>query len=418
MHLQAEDKSNKALTVGTLNVLGGMKSDELTSIHTHLQTQDGVQSRIIADMEKLYQSISADGVITANEKQMLKKELTIIETEYPIIVSKANTVKRPQVEIESYENAYRILVDYLYNDIRVFDNMSDPLPIERDIFNTRFAEYYKRRAVLQIAPDSKSAGMSFPADENVLAYTCFDEIPQQLPSVQPSYTAWKSKIIVYQCTDKYIIKMPFNDAVHNVIILSGELKNNFTLQLFFDAQNGNGAKQYLIVYKLKGHFAVTIKTAVKNTQKIVKRITAETYGEGCYAVVDFAGNVWHFRGEKGAGSAFEDLPIAGAVEENDFFIIEKETEIKKIEKVKTLFAIQKNDSPIGEIKTFFEDDYKHGFLEANGLLFSPDVFPEFASYVKRIFHTGTEPITGWPLRPKLESSMPGTKIFIKAVQGV
>lgn len=418
MNLQSEDKSNKALTVGTLNVLGGMKSDELTAIHTHLQTHDGVQSRIIADMQKLYENISADGVITANEKQMLKKELTIIETEYPIIVSKAEAAKKPQADIETYENAYRILVEYLYNDIRIFDNMSEPIPIERDVFNTRFAEYYKRRAVLQIAEDGKPADMSFPADENALVHTCFDEIPQQLPAVNPSYTAWKSKIVVYQCTDKHIITMPFNDALHNVIILSGTLKNNVTLQLFFDAQNGNGAKQYLIVYKLKGRFTVTIKTAVKDTQKIVKRITAETYGEGCYAVVDFAGNVWHFRGEKGAGSAFEDLPIAGAVEENDYFIIEKDNEIKKLEKGQTLFAIQKNDSPIGEIKTFFDDDYKHGFLQANGLPFSPDVFPEFASYVKRIFHTGAEPITGWPLRPKLEGAVAGTKIFIKAVQGV
>jgi len=281
------------------------------------------------------------------------------------------------------------------------------------VFEGEISEY-----TAQIKAQPLSTDMSFPADENALVHTCFDEIPQQLPAVNPSYTAWKSKIVVYQCTDKHIITMPFNDAVHNVIILSGTLKNNFTLQLFFDAQNGNGAKQYLIVYKLKGRFTVTIKTAVKDTQKIVKRITAETYGEGCYAVVDFAGNVWHFRGEKGAGSAFEDLPIAGAVEENDYFIIEKDNEIKKLEKVQTLFAIQKNDSPIGEIKTFFDDDYKHGFLQANGLPFSPDVFPEFASYVKRIFHTDAEPITGWPLRPKLEGAVAGTKIFIKAVQGV
>ena len=418
MNLQAEDKSNKALTVGSLNVLGGMKSDELTAIHTHLQTQDGVQSRIIADMEKLYQSISADGVITANEKQMLKKELTIIETEYPIIVSKAEAAKKPQVEIEAYENAYRILVDYLYNDIRIFDNMSDPLPIERDVFNTRFADYYKRRAVLQIAEDGKPADMSFPADENALVHTCFDETPQVLPQVNPSYTAWQNKIVEYDCTGKQAIKMTFAEAMYNVIILSGELQNDFVLHLFFDSLNGNGAKQYQIVYKLTGNYTVMIKTDVAYTRIITQYIKPETCGAGCYALVDFKGNVWHFKGEAGAGGVLSVNDRVAYIDDEDFFLIEKERTVQKIIKTDALTAIQRYDSPIGEIKTFFENDYKHGFLEANGLPFSPDVFPELTAYVKRVFHTGTEPITGWPLRPKLEGTVQGTKIFIKALQGV
>jgi len=419
MNLQAEDKSNKALTVGSLNVLGGMKSDELTAIHTHLQTQDVVQSRITADMEKLYQSISADGVITANEKQMLKKELTIIETEYPIIVSKAETAKKSKADIEKYKDAYRTLISYLYNDIRIFDNMGESITVERDVFNTYFAAYYKQRAVLQIAQDGKPADLSFPSDEGVIVHICFDEAAQQRPHITPSYTAWQSKIIEYDCTGKHDIKMTFAEALNNVIILSGELQNDFTLHLFFDNRSGNGAKQYQIVYKLTGDYTVMLTTDEEHTNKIVENIDKNSFGSGCYAIVDFKGNVWRFKGEKGnAGSGFQNIDIAGGIADADYFIIEKEKEIRKIEKPKTLKVIQQFDSPIGEIKTFFEDDYKHGFLEANGLPFSPDVFPELTAYVKRVFNTGTEPITGWPLRPKLEGTMQGTKIFIKAVQGV
>ena len=156
MNLQSEDKSNKALTVGSLNVLGGMKSDELTAIHTHLQTQDGVQSRIIADMEKLYQSISADGVITANEKQMLKKELTIIETEYPIILAKAETAKKSKADIEKYKEAFQKLYHYIYSELKVFDSMQTPLDIERNTFNAIFAAYYSSRALLQITQDGST----------------------------------------------------------------------------------------------------------------------------------------------------------------------------------------------------------------------------------------------------------------------
>ena len=156
MNLQAEDKSNKAMTVGSLNVLGGMKSDELTAIHTHLQAQDGVQSRIIADMEKLYQSISADGVITANEKQMLKKELIIIETEYPIILAKAEAAKKRMVDIEKYKEAFQKLYHYIYRELKVFDSMQTALEIERTAFNAVFAAYYSSRAVLQVTQDGST----------------------------------------------------------------------------------------------------------------------------------------------------------------------------------------------------------------------------------------------------------------------
>ena len=260
--------------------------------------------------------------------------------------------------------------------------------------------------------------MSFPADTDILGHVNFDDRPQEKPQADPSYTAWQSRIIEYDCTGKTEITMTFGEALNNVIILSGELKNDFTLKLFFDKQNGNGAKQYQIVYRLKGNHTVTIKTEIENKQKIVKPILAESYGSGCYAVVDIVGNVWHFRGEKGQGGGLTDLDVAGSLDDADYFVIEKENEIKKLEKPDGLLTIQKFDSPIGEIKTFFDGEYKHGFLEANGLPFSPDVFPEFKEYVKKNFNTGTEPITGWPLRPKLEGVMPGTKIFIKAAQGV
>ena len=259
--------------------------------------------------------------------------------------------------------------------------------------------------------------LSFPTDTDILSLLNFDETPQALPAPNPSFTAWKSKIIELDCTNKTEIKMTFEDALNNVIILSGELKNDFTLKLFFDKQNGNGAKQYLIVYKLTGNFNVTIQTEEPGTNKISQNINAETFGLGCYAVVDFRGNVWHFRGEKGQGGGLNNLDLAGFFEDDNYFLIEKENEIKKLKKTDGLLAIQKYDSPIGEVKLFYENDYKHGFLEANGLPFSPDVFPEFAAYVKRVFNTQTEQHSNWPYRPKIIKN-DGTFIFLKAVQGV
>ena len=74
MNLQENNKSHQALTVGSLKVLGDLNSGVINSIHTHLQSSDAQQLKIIADIEKLHENISADGVITANEKQILKKQ--------------------------------------------------------------------------------------------------------------------------------------------------------------------------------------------------------------------------------------------------------------------------------------------------------------------------------------------------------
>jgi len=415
MNLKSKDRSSEALTVGSLNVLGKLENGALNSIHTHLQSSDAQQSKIIADIEKLYENISADGVITANEKQILKKEVGIIETEYPIILQKAQNAKKNESEINAFKRAFKALRDYLFIELKIFDEMTEALEVDREIFNKKFADYYTSRAVLQVASDAEAA-LSFPIDTDILSLLNFDETPQALPAPKPSFTAWQSKIIELSCTDKQEIKMTFEEALNNVIILSGDLKNDFTLKLFFDKQNGNGAKQYLIVYKLTGNFNVTIQTEKPGTNKILQNINAETFGLGCYAVVDFRGNVWHFKGEKGQGGGLNNLDLAGFLSDDDYFLIEKENEVKKLKKADGLLSIQKYDSPIGEVKLFYENEYKHGFLEANGLPFSPDVFPEFAAYVKRFFNTQTEQHSNWPYRPKIIKN-DGTFIFLKAVQG-
>ena len=416
MNLKSKDRSSEALTVGSLNVLGKLENGALNSIHTHLQSSDAQQSKIIADIEKLYENISADGVITANEKQILKKEVGIIETEYPIILQKAQNAKKNESEINAFKVAFKALRDYLFIDLKIFDEMSEALDVDREVFNKKFADYYKSRAALQVASDAENY-LSFPTDTDILSLFNFDETPQALPAPNPSFTAWKSKIIELDCTDKTEIKMTFEEALNNVIILSGELKNDFTLKLFFDKQNGNGSKQYHIVYKLTGNYNAVITTGIKNKNSISQNISDKTFGLGCYAVVDFKGNVWHFKGEKGQGGDLDNLDLAGFFSDDDYFLIEKENEIKKLKKTDGLLAIQKYDSPIGEVKLFYENNYKHGFLEANGLPFSPDVFPEFAAYVKRVFNTQTEPYSNWPYRPKIIKN-DGTFIFLKAVQGV
>lgn len=416
MKLQANDKSHQALTVGSLNVLGNISGSAMQSIHTHLQTAQAANAKIQASMKRLYQSISSDGLISANEKLLLKKEMAIIKSEYSIVTDKAEKNKQKPEDITAYKDAFSALIQYIYTDIKLFDDMENPTEIERSVFDKKFNTYYKALTVLQVSKDGFVS--SFPNQVRSAVCFNFDENARYVPKANPAYTAWKSSIIEYDVTGKDEIRMSFADALCAVIILKGNLNADIPFYVYFDQTNGNGAKQYQIVYKLTGDYTLTITSGVPHTRQIMQRISDKTYGAGCYAIVDKQGNVWHFRGEAGSGGVLVSTDKAASIDDEDFFLIEKERAVQKVIKTDALYAIQCYDSPIGEVKIFYDGEYKHGFLEANGLPFSPDVFPEFTSYVKRIFKTGTDSITGWPLRPKLTGKEPGTKVFFKAVQGV
>lgn len=242
-------------------------------------------------------------------------------------------------------------------------------------------------------------GAFFPHGDKKIVHLNFDESKKTKPAPNPSYTAWKSKIIELDCTNKTEIKMTFEEALNNVIILSGELKNDFNLKLFFDKKNGNGSKPYLIVYKLTGNFNITIQTE-EPANKILQNINAKTFGLGCYAVVDFRGNVWAFEGNIKQSLIDEILKqtenklnnnaqqtIANFKNEiNNFyleeknkmnmFIQEKMDEIKNYNKDRFI----KESGAIGEIRYFTSKKYTYGYLYANGFSFIPELYPEFYQF--------------------------------------
>ena len=243
-------------------------------------------------------------------------------------------------------------------------------------------------------------GAFFPHGDKKIVHLNFDESKKTKPAPDPSYTAWQSKIIELDCTNKTEIKMTFEDALNNVIILSGELKNDFTLKLFFDKRTGNGSKQYLLVYKLTGNFNVTIQTEEPATNKISQNINAKTFGLGCYAVVDFKGNVWAFEGNINQSLIDEILKQTENKLNNNaqqtitnfkneiknfylqeknkmnMFIQEKMNEIKNYHKDRFI----KESGAIGEIRYFTSKKYTYGYLYANGYSFIPELYPEFYQF--------------------------------------
>jgi len=78
-----------------------------------------------------------------------------------------------------------------------------------------------------------------------------------------------------------------------------------------------------------------------------------------------------------------------------------------------------DESSLGEITLFIGSEYHHGFLEANGLPFSPYVYKEFyEKYWKKYYSgLGKDIETGWPLRPKIENTrgIAKTKVYIRVL---
>ncbi len=155
MNLQLNDKAYEALRVGSLEVVGEMTGATINSINTHLEVVEGVQLKQSAQMNRLFKELSDDGIISANEKILLKKEIDIIQSEYPIILQKAQDNKKEAFEIEAYKTAYTTLIHYLYSELKIFDDMTSPLDIDREAFNQVFVNYYKSRAVLHGVKDGK-----------------------------------------------------------------------------------------------------------------------------------------------------------------------------------------------------------------------------------------------------------------------
>lgn len=80
-------------------------------------------------------------------------------------------------------------------------------------------------------------------------------------------------------------------------------------------------------------------------------------------------------------------------------------------------AEKEDYSRLGELVTFIGKEYHDEFLICDGSPFSPNVYRVFYEqyWKKYLSYLGTEKLTGWPLRPTLNSIIAGSNIYIKVL---
>lgn len=154
MKLEELDLSTKNVKIGALNVLQGLSGAAIQSIRTAIESTLGATQSISGELQAFIAKMLEDGLISPEEKKQLRRELGIIQTEYPIIRSEALGAGVPEFSdvMITYDASYYSLYTYLYTDLKVFDDMSAFTTVaNRPEFEGKFKTYYTARDALRSA---------------------------------------------------------------------------------------------------------------------------------------------------------------------------------------------------------------------------------------------------------------------------
>ena len=169
-NLKETNHAEEAMTVGSLKVLHDISGAGFEVIKSQVQEVTESVSANNRRQEDYWSRLSDDGIISASEKKILKKEWAQIYQTYQSILQVA-TVKGfiNVAEIVSYKAAYSNLNNLLNNELKIFADMgSDTKVDDRDVFNNSYSVYYSAEALAQFGISSGLIGnLGFKALESL-----------------------------------------------------------------------------------------------------------------------------------------------------------------------------------------------------------------------------------------------------------
>lgn len=144
--------ADQALIVKRLKVLESIDGGPISEIR---QSVEAVQKNAIAmvkQQDEYWKDLSDDGVISAVEKQGLKREMENIRQSYSAVTQQATSFGYTNPILLDYERTYNALRSYIYDTLKLFDDMSADTPIEdREFFNTLFSNYFFLESFIMLA---------------------------------------------------------------------------------------------------------------------------------------------------------------------------------------------------------------------------------------------------------------------------
>lgn len=158
MNLQQENKAEKQLIVGSLKVLNNIEGGGFEAVASDVNKIQQALGGFVEKQNEYWKDVAADNVINAFEKKSLKKEWDQIEQTYNAIIAIAQEKRLIDAdEFKRLADTRQALYVYLFQTLKVFDNMSESTPIpDTTVFSQKYNDYYEAQSYAQ----SKIAGTS------------------------------------------------------------------------------------------------------------------------------------------------------------------------------------------------------------------------------------------------------------------
>ena len=153
MTLNERNYAGDHVVVGSLEVLGAVKGGNITEIRRNIDLIQKQTEFMGRQQNEYWKELSSDGVITPLEKQQLLKEIRSIQQSQAAIIIQARSVGQEESQyVQDYLTVYNDLYTYLYNTLKLFDNMEQSSDIQdRSTFNDKFTAYYYDESFVLIA---------------------------------------------------------------------------------------------------------------------------------------------------------------------------------------------------------------------------------------------------------------------------
>ena len=178
--ISENNMADKHLVVGSIEVLGDLTSGTTKEIRKTIEAVKEQALQIYRQQNNWWEKLSDDGVITPVEKNILLREMENIRRSFAAIYTQTEELGFiGTLIVRDYIRTYEALRDYIYSDLRLFDDMASDTQLgNRSIFNQMFSNYYYSESFTLIAINQEIAAtinfrvledLNEPGEENEVA---------------------------------------------------------------------------------------------------------------------------------------------------------------------------------------------------------------------------------------------------------
>lgn len=135
--------ADQDLVVHSLKVLTDVNGGGFDEVKRNVEAVKQSMGMQIKQQEEYWKALSDDGIVSTVEKQSLRREMENIRQSFSAITSQAESFGYSNPLLQGYIDTYNALRAYLYDTLKLFDDMErDSVIDSRDTFNNYFSNYF------------------------------------------------------------------------------------------------------------------------------------------------------------------------------------------------------------------------------------------------------------------------------------